>query len=81
MASCKESRGGGRQDAPCCKKNLKTRPQDTACWVAWVRDDPSYGDKERDEVLNENVSETDSLFVEISQDKVVCHDTVVSEAE
>lgn len=64
------------------KKNMKPRPRDTACWMAWVRDDPSYGGKERDEVLNENVSETDSLFAEVSQDKIVCPDTVVvSEAE
>lgn len=65
---------------PVLPTNLKARTQDTTCWVAWVRGDPSCGGKERDEVLNECVSETDSLTVEISQDKVVCHDTVVSEA-
>lgn len=59
---------------------LKARSQDAPCWVAWVRVDPSYGGKERDEVLNERVSETDSLIVEISQGKVVCGDTVVSKA-
>lgn len=50
---------------------LKARSQDTPCWVAWVRVDPSYGGKERGEVLNERISETDSLIVEISQGKVV----------
>lgn len=43
--------------------NLKARPPDTACCVAWVRDDPSHGGKERDEVLNDCVFETDSLIV------------------
>lgn len=59
---------------------VKAGPQGTACCVTWVGGDPSYGGKGRDEVLNERVSESDTLTIEISQDKTVCRDTVVSEA-
>jgi len=60
--------------------NLKARPQDTAYWVAWVRDNSSCGGKERDEVLSEDVSESDSSVFEICRDKIVCCDTIVSKA-